>query len=470
MKRFLLLLATAAAGLAVVLPATAGAATFHGAVVAKDAARKTLVTASRDGTVRTVRLHAGFARYRVGSLVAVRGAKLPDGTFSAAAVRPVGRARGTHVHGTVVRRLAKRLVVSAGRSVFALRVTGKQLASDGGGLQPGDEVDCDVHFKRGSPETPTDGIKEVGHDGQLVLEGIYLSTDASGAIELAVVHKGRVVVSVPDGAHVPAFTAGDVVVLVVTVESDGSFTLVKAENESTSGDDDGGVDMGRNAFTVVGTITALGVDGLSVKVPERSEQVRCTFDPGSGLLSGFAVGQWVAMTCKYGDGRLVLVSLQHKDPPPPPPPTDVLSAVGTIASLDGGQVAVDVEGQADPVTCAVPAGMNLLGFLAGDTVKMYCVRNDAGGFVVKALVSDHASITPDGSWFVVEGTIATLDANGISLDVSGRDDPVACKVAPGADLSAFHVGDAVHMKCKLVGGDFTLKLLDSATAHYELLG
>ena len=468
MKRFLLLLATAAAGIAVVLPATAGAATFRGAVVAKDAARKALVTASRDGTVRTVRLHTGFARFRVGSLVAVRGARLPDGTFSAAAVRRLGRARGTKVRGTVVQRLAQRLVVSAGGSVFALRVTGKQLASDRGGLQPGDRVDCDVRFKRGSPETPTGGIHEVGHDGELVLEGIYLTTDGDGTIELAVVHKGRVPVSVPDGTRVPAFQAGDVVVLVVTVGSGGSFTLVKAENESTSGgEDDGGVDLGKEQFSVAGVISALGVDGLSVKVPERSEPVRCTFKPGSELVAGFAVGQWVYMTCKYGDGRLALVSLKHKDPPPPP--GDVLTAYGTIGSLDGGQVAVDVEGQADPVACVVPAGMNLLGFIEGDTVKLVCVKTN-GVFVVKALVSDHASITGDGSWFVLEGTIATLDGNGISLDVEDRADPVSCAVAPGADLSAFSVGDAVRMKCKLIQGSFTLKLLDSATAHYELIG
>jgi len=469
MKRFLLLLATAAAGLAVVLPATAGAATFRGAVVAKDAARKALVTASRDGTVRTVRLHTGFARFRVGSLVAVNGAKLPDGTYSAAAVRRIGRARGTHVRGTVVQRLAKRLVVSAGGSVFALGVAGKQLASDGGGLQPGDKVDCNVRFRRGAPETPASGIREVGHDGQLELEGIYLTTDENGTIELAVVHKGRVLVSVPDGTEVPAFTAGDVVVLVVTVESDGSFTFVKGENESSDdpGGDGDGVDMGREQFSVAGAISALGVDGLSVKVPERSEPVRCTFKPGSELVTGFAVGQWVSMTCKYGDGRLALVSLKHKDAPPPT--TDVLTAVGTIDSLDGGQVAVDVDGKPDPVNCAVPAGTNLLGFAAGDTVKMNCVKSD-GVFVVKALVSDHASITGDGSWFVLDGTIAALDANELSLDVEGRDDPVSCKVAPGADLSAFAVGDDVQVKCKLVQGSFTLKLLDSATAHYELNG
>ena len=131
MKRYLLLLTASIAALAVVLPATAGAATFRGAVVAKDSARKALVTASKDGTVRTVRLHANFNRFRVGSNVAVRGVKLPDGTFSAAAVRRLGKARGTHVRGTVVRQLAGRLVMSAGGSVFALRVAGKQSASEG---------------------------------------------------------------------------------------------------------------------------------------------------------------------------------------------------------------------------------------------------------------------------------------------------------------------------------------------------
>ena len=40
----------------------------------------------------------------------------------------------------------------------------------------------------------------------------------------------------------------------------------------------------------------------------------------------------------------------------------------------------------------------------------------------------------------------------------------------GADLSAFHPGDAVSMKCKLIGDGFKLKLLQSATAHYELNG
>jgi hypothetical protein len=58
----------------------------------------------------------------------------------------------------------------------------------------------------------------------------------------------------------------------------------------------------------------------------------------------------------------------------------------------------------------------------------------------------------------------------ISVDVEDHPSPVTCAVVAGADLNAFHVGDEVTMKCKLIGEGFKLKLLESATAHYELNG
>lgn len=138
--------------------------------------------------------------------------------------------------------------MSAGGSVFALRVAGKQSASEGG-FKPGDKLDCKVHFKGGSPETRKDGVIKIGHDGLLVLEGIYLSTDEDGTIELAVIHKGRVFVNLPEDVEVPEFEAGDEIALVATVEDDGSFTLVKGESENKpgDGDDDGNVDSARSS-------------------------------------------------------------------------------------------------------------------------------------------------------------------------------------------------------------------------------
>jgi hypothetical protein len=470
MKRVLVLLAAATAALAVVFPATAGAASFRGVVIAKDAARKSLVTASADGTVRTVRLHQGFKRLRVGARVLVRGARLPDGTFSAATVGRIGKARNAHVRATVVTRLGARLALSAGGSVFALRIRGGKAGASvrGGGFKAGDRLDLKTRVRGNGLEARAGDCDKLGHDGRLELEGIYLSTADDGTIELAVVHRGRVFVKVPDGVEVPDFEPGDEIALVVTVEADGSFTLVEAENEDDQGDDEGGVDIGKEQFTVAGILASVGEASVVVNVDGSADRaVRCAV-PEAFDLTGFEAGQKVYMTCKYREGHFVLLALKRKDAPPPPPAGDYLQAVGTISSLDVGQVSVAVDGHEQPVSCLVGEGMDLRGFAVGDEVKMYCLENGDGQYVVKTLVSDHASISAEGSWFVLEGTIAELSAEQISLDVEGRDAPVSCGVVPGADLSGFAVGDQVTMKCKLIDGGFKLKLLESDTAHYEL--
>jgi hypothetical protein len=461
MKRFALLFAAAVAVIVIALPATAGAATFRGVVIAKDSARKALVTASSNGAVRTVRVQASFKRIGVGGRVAVRAARLPDGTFSASAVKRVGKTRRAHVRGTVVKKLGARLVISAGGSVFALRVRGKTGASEGaGGLQAGDKVDCDARLKNGGLEAGEGDIDEVGHDDHLVLEGIYLDTADDGTIELAVVHRGRVYVSVPDGMDVPAFAPGDEVALEVTINEDGSFTLVSADNEN---DDEGGIS--KDEFSVVGILASLTGDAVAVKVEGRVEPVRCTlpaeFDP-----AGFAAGQRVYMSCKYREGRFVLLSLKKKDETPT---GDYLSVEGTLSELDSSHLSVEVDGQEQPVTCAVPAGVDLLGFAVGEDVKMYCWKKD-GGFALKALLSDHASTGADGSsWFYLDGEILDVNSAHVSIQADGHASPVTCAVAPGADLSGFRVGDQVTMKCRFVDGGFRLKILKSDTAQYELV-
>jgi hypothetical protein len=462
MKRFALLFVVV---IAVALPATAGAATFRGVVIAKDSARKALVTASRNGTVRTVRVRAGLTRVGVGRLVAIHAANLPDGTFSASLIKPLGKKRQVHVRGTVVRRLGARLVLSAGGSVFALRVRGKAAASDGGELNPGDKVDCDAKLRHGGLETREGDIGDVGHEDSLVLEGIYLSTADDGTIELAVVHRGRVLVTVPDGMDVPAFEPGDEVALVVSIGEGGSFTLVKAENENDAEDEDGDGGVSKDEFAVVGSLASVTDGSVAVKVEHRTEPVRCAVPSGFDL-TGFAAGQRVYMSCKYRDGRFVLLLLKRKDESPP---ADYLTVEGTISQLDSSHVSVDVDGHEEPVTCSVPASIDLIGFAVGVSVKMYC-WNREGGPVLKAMSSDSASIGLDGSsWFMVEGDLLEVDTAHVSVDADGHDSPVTCSVAPGADLSAFAVGDRVAMKCKLADGGFRLKLLKSDSAQYELV-
>ena len=64
----------------------------------------------------------------------------------------------------------------------------------------------------------------------LVLEGIYLFPSEDG-FDLAVVHRGLVHVSVPTGMVLPAFKAGDQIVVVVTVSASGKFSFVKGQSE-----------------------------------------------------------------------------------------------------------------------------------------------------------------------------------------------------------------------------------------------
>lgn len=455
MKRVLLLAAAGIAALAFVLPATAGTASFRGVVIAKDSARKSIVTVSRNGVVRTVRARGALRRVQVGRLVAVQAASLPDGTFAASNVRPLGRAGRAQFRATVAAVKGATLALSAGGSVFALRVRGGKTGSaTGGGFRPGDRIAANALVKGGSLQARREALKRIGHDDQLELEGIYLATADDGTIEMAVVHRGRVYVKVPDDVIVPDFQPGDEIVAVVTVGADGSFTLVKAENESSGGDDDGGGVNGDGTFTVKGVITSLSVDRIFVRVDEHHDPVTCAV-PEDVDTEGFAVGQAVLMTCDYGEGHPVLLKLQHYEA------SDYLYAQGAITELTGE--AITIQGDGDPVTCALTHEPDLSGFEVGDLVMMYCVKVD-GVWTLKA-IKHKEDPPPPPDYVLANGTIDALSAAEITVGTDGG--PVTCSVPEGADLSAFNVEDDVEMKCVHTDTGLRLKRLQSDTAIWE---
>jgi len=460
-KRALLPAAVLVAAIALVLPATSMAATFRGVVIAKDSARKSLVTASRNGVVRTVRARAAFRRVRVGRLVAVRAAALPDGTYTASRLRMLGTSRHVHFRGTVVAVKGARLVLSAGHSVFSVRVRGgKTAAADGASdFQPGDDVEGDGNCSGGSLETRRDHVKKVGHSDELVLEGIYLSTADDGTIELAVVHKGRVLVHVPEGMDVPQLQPGDEVALVVKLENDSSFTLVRAEDESSSGDDDGdGVHVNNPGaeFSVVGMLATLSDASVAVKVEGRDEPVRCAVPDGFDL-TGFETGQLVFMSCKVSDGNPVLLTLRKKDPE-----SEYLTAGGAILDFaDGG---ITVQGDDPLVWCAVPDSLDLSEFQVGDPVTIRCTKVE-GIWTLQAIAKKPPPPPPPPQYVLATGTITDLTTE--SITVQGEHGPVTCAIPDGADLSDFAVNDTVAMKCFQTETGLVLGRLQSDTALYE---
>src|SRR4029078_448872 len=211
MKRFLAFVAFAA--VAAALTGTADAARFKGVVVAKDAKRKALVTATSKGGVRTVRTRR-YGAFRIGQRVLIKGTRRPDATWTGSLVRAVGKASNVKFSGVVVASASSRMIVSAGGSVFALRLTGlgtPGLTNDGH-FDAGDKVDVDADVKQGHIEAGSRDIDRTGHVESLVLAGIFLLTKGD-VFDMAVVHRGLVHVSVPEEMVLPEFKPGDQIVV-----------------------------------------------------------------------------------------------------------------------------------------------------------------------------------------------------------------------------------------------------------------
>jgi hypothetical protein len=288
-----------------------------------------------------------------------------------------------------------------------------------------------------------------------VLEGIYLATADDGTIEMAVVHRGRVYISVPDDVVVPDFQPGDEIVAVVTVADDGSFVLIKAENESSGDDDDGGGVNGDGTFTVTGVITSLSVDRIFVKVEEHRDPVTCAV-PEDFDTDGFAVGQKVLMMCEYDEGHPVLLKLKHDEA------SDYLYAQGSITELTDDSITI--QGDGEPVSCAIPEELDLSDFEVGDLVMMYCVKVD-DVWTLKAIKHKEDPPPPPPDYVLAYGSIDALTATQITVATDGG--PVTCAVPDGADLSAFQIHDDVQMKCVHTDAALRLKRLQSGTAIWE---
>ena len=292
------------------LPSMAGAASWKGTVVAKDAKRKAVVTVSANGTAKTVR-GANAGKLRIGQKVAVRARALNDGTFRAQRVKVLGRTGKARVRAVVVRSERSRVLLSAGGSVFAVKSkAARRLSTTRNRLSPGDRVLAHVKVKGG--KLVAKWFKETGYADLVELEGIYLSTN-EGVLELAVVHRGRVEVVVPEDLSVPELSPGDEIELLARVGEDGSFMLVALKHGHDHGHHHGVDYDDYDKVRVYGTLSELSEMTVSVKPGEDASPVSCA-NPAGVVLPGFAVGMEVKLECKLGEnGELVLYKLKFEN-------------------------------------------------------------------------------------------------------------------------------------------------------------
>ena len=293
---------------------SASAATaWKGVVVAKDAKRGTVVTASAGGVVRTTRSPKARA-LRIGQRLDVRGTALADGTFEAATVKANGRAKTAKVKVVVVRwqKAQKRLLVSAGGSTFALSRKATRTLSSSAEHAPraGDQIAATVDLTTATPSATS--VSTLGRLGVLEVEGILTKIDA-GSIELIVAKTGFVTLALPAGFVLPAGLAQfDAVRAHVAVGTDGKLTLLslRSDDDNNRDDDRVGDDEDEDETEVTGKITALSDTSITV-TPDASTPVTCAL---SKPLTGFEVGDLVEIECVSGTaGALRLEEIKHED-------------------------------------------------------------------------------------------------------------------------------------------------------------
>lgn len=226
--------------LAVLYPAAAGAATFKGTVVSRQAARHVLVVTSNAGLVRTV--HTSSTA-RAGSVVSVRAAVRPDGTFTGLRVAVVGHAKKAHVRGVIVARAHGVTFLSGNRSVLAVR-TRRALASVGSGTPPvGAVANIGVTIGLAGALTQTSATT-VGKTNNIVIQATVDSiTPATATTPGSLVLKiGTETFTIPlaAGTTLPAtIVQGAIVTLTISFGADGATAGGHDDDEDDDeGDDD----------------------------------------------------------------------------------------------------------------------------------------------------------------------------------------------------------------------------------------
>ena len=451
MRRALLF---AVAMAALVAAPTAAAGSFSGVTVAKDAKRKSVVVVSGD-SVRTVRAGAQYTRVRVGQRVVVRASRLADGTYQAARLRPAGRAQRIRFGAVVVKndRAHRRLILSAGGSVFAVRTGsgGRTTAGTGGrGIEAGDRVQ--IVAKLAAAATWKGDARETGRAKLVELEGIFFEKKGDG-FDLAVVERGLVHVDVPEGAILPNFEPGDQVRMVVLIGRDGSFTYIRGADEGERPKKPG---HHKEGFDAQGVLVEKDPYSVTVRT-EGDKRVSCAVPAGMELVI-FRVGERVKVYCVSRENRDVLVKIHSNYGWVKADGSGELSVHGAL-SKGNGTVAVRREDGMN-MSCSVPAGVDLGVFRNGEAVKLYC-RLGADGFVFAAMYSESASLDSDGV-LRLHASGLLQERTGVPIAVRRPDGSLfACNAPADLQLSYFGVGERVTITCRVDGGANTLLSVES---------
>jgi hypothetical protein len=217
----------------------ASGATLKGVVVHKNSRAHSFVVADRQGHLSAV--HVKRAP-RTGKTVIVTARRLRNGTWSASKVSVGHAAHRARIHGTVTFiNAAKRMFVISARGVSLLvhRAHHGRAAAADALPQVGTVVNVDVSVDDSGDVNATRFEQQgLDHNG-INLEGAVLAIDTTArTLSVSSDDNGQsgsaLTVKVPATFDLTKFRVGDAVELIVSLNSDGSYTLEQSSNDSTS--------------------------------------------------------------------------------------------------------------------------------------------------------------------------------------------------------------------------------------------
>jgi hypothetical protein len=214
-----LILVTAVVG-AFAFPAGALAGTFTGVVVGKSSGH--LAVASKSGAVQNVSTRA---HPQLGARVRVSGAT----------VRVIGVAHRARIHAVVVKRAGSTTLVAAGRTLLAIRSSGRRLSSlAGSGPTTGAVVNSTVDIANG--QLTQQSMQVVGQSGTAIVQA-QVTGVAAGTITVLVNGK-PFSIALPAGIQLPASLVGQFVTLNLSLAQDGATATAGDDNENDNDNDD----------------------------------------------------------------------------------------------------------------------------------------------------------------------------------------------------------------------------------------
>jgi hypothetical protein len=280
------------------------------------------------------------------------------------------------------------------------------------------------------------------------------------ATQIAVLREDGTTVAcaVPTGWDVSVFTPGEKVQMYCRKGDSGLVLMgIKSDHAAVSGEGNGEASFGGT----LAEVSSSSSGGVSVKT-EDGRLVGCAAPTGLDL-TAFRAGDKVKLACVLRSGKFVVSSLRSERAFINVE-TGEVGLTGILAERTDTSIGVNADGAS--LRCRSTT-LDPTMFPLGGKVSLSCKRADAG-LVVALIYSSQGFLKADGTGErTVYGTLLERGESSVTVTLEGGA-TVSCTAPATIDLSAFHAGSKVKMRCRLKEGQWRLSLLASETATVEV--